>query len=80
MARTKVSDARTLRKLALEGHRFTPKEALEEGIIDAIAESSSTEVVLETARAMARERAVNAETGVWGLIKVLIKTLFAYSR
>ncbi|KAL5526411.1 hypothetical protein ACEPAF_8134 [Sanghuangporus sanghuang] len=69
VARTKVSDARVLRKLALEGHRFTPKEALDSGIIDAIAEGSSTDAVLAVARIVARERADNAKTGVWGLIK-----------
>lgn len=69
VARTKVSDARTLRKLALEGHRFTPQEALEGGIIDVIAEGSSTDAVLLAARTLALERAPNAKTGVWGLIK-----------
>ncbi|EJD06973.1 ClpP/crotonase [Fomitiporia mediterranea MF3/22] len=69
VARAKVSNARTLRKLALEGHRFTPQEALKEGIIDVVADGSSTEAVLAAAKALALERAENAKTGVWGLIK-----------
>lgn len=75
MARAKVSDARTLRKLALEGNRFTPQEALEGGVIDVIAEGSSTEAVLLAARTLALKRAPNAKTGVWGLIKVCLVCL-----
>ena len=61
-----------MRKLALEGHRFTPQEALEEGIIDAIAVGSTSESVINAARQIALQRAENAKSGVWGLIKVLI--------
>ena len=70
IARAKVSNAQTLRKLSLEGHRFTPQEALEEGVIDVIAEGSSSQAVLDAARKLATQRAENAKGGVWGLIKV----------
>ena len=59
-----------MRKLALEGHRFTPNEALEGGLVDVVADGSSTDAVLASARKLALEKALNARTGVWGLIKV----------
>ncbi|PAV20337.1 crotonase [Pyrrhoderma noxium] len=72
IARAKVSNAQTLRKLSLEGHRFTPQEALKEGVIDVVAEGSSSQAVLDAARKLATQRAENAKGGVWGLIKKTI--------
>lgn len=69
-ARAKVSDARTLRLLALEGHRFSPGEALQHGLIDVVADGSSADAVLAAARALAVQKAPLAKTGVWGEIKV----------
>ncbi|KAI5117960.1 hypothetical protein M0805_001621 [Coniferiporia weirii] len=69
VARAKVSDARTLRLLALEGHRFTPQEALAGGLVDVLADGGSSDAVLAAARALATEKAQNAKTGVFGLIK-----------
>lgn len=70
LARAKISDQRTLRLLALEGHRFTPQEALSHGIIDAIADGGSSDAVLNAAKKLASEKAQYAKTGVWSLIKV----------
>ena len=70
VVRTKVPDSRTVRRIALEGHRFTPQEALEAGFIDRIADGSSSEDVLSAARQLAEQKSLNAKTGVWGLIKV----------
>ncbi|KAH8118221.1 ClpP/crotonase [Phellopilus nigrolimitatus] len=72
VARAKVSDARTLRRLSLEGHRFTPQEALAGGFVDVVAEASSSEAVLTAARTLAAEKAVNARTGAMGSIKETI--------
>lgn len=70
VVRTKVSDARTVRRIALEGHRFPPQEALDCGLIDVVADGGSSEAVFSAARALAIEKSLNAKTGVWGLIKV----------
>lgn len=70
VVRTKVPDSRTVRRIALEGHRFTPQEALDSGFIDRIADGSSSEAVLSAARDLAVQKSLNAKTGVWGLIKV----------
>ncbi len=70
LANAKVSDARTRRLLALEGHRFSPQEALAHGLIDIVADDSSAEAVYSAARTFAIEKSEMAKTGVWGLIKV----------
>lgn len=59
-----------LRKIILDGHRFTPQEALAAGIIDAVAEGGTTEDVLALAESLAESVSANAQTGVWGLLKV----------
>lgn len=67
--RTKVTDAATQRKIALEGHRFTPKEALAAGILDHIVEGN-TAAVLAKAEEVAETVSPLAREGVWGIIKV----------
>ncbi|KAF8207188.1 ClpP/crotonase-like domain-containing protein [Mycena galopus ATCC 62051] len=64
----KVGDARIRRKIALEGHRFTPQEALSAGIVDHIV-SGGTAAVLAKAEELADTVGVKAQEGVWGLIK-----------
>ncbi|VDB85492.1 unnamed protein product [Peniophora sp. CBMAI 1063] len=67
IARHKLS-APTIRTLALEGHRFTPSDALKAGILDA-AVPGGTEAVLSAAVALAESKAGKARAGTWGLIK-----------
>jgi len=69
IVRAKFGDHRTHRKIALEGHRFTPQEALKDGILDAVV-GGGTEEVLKVAEGVAEKVAGNAVAGVWGLIKV----------
>lgn len=66
-----MTDATVVRKIALEGHRFTPQEALEAKLIDAIA-SSDTESVLAKAHEVAEAVSGQAKPGAWGLIRVSV--------
>jgi Delta3-Delta2-enoyl-CoA isomerase len=66
LMRAKFPSSTLLRKIALEGHRFTPQEALAEGLLDYIAPSAE---VLNKAIEIAEGIAPNARTGVWGLMK-----------
>ncbi|KIY43795.1 ClpP/crotonase [Fistulina hepatica ATCC 64428] len=68
LLRAKVGDGILHRKIALEGHRFTPREALEAGLVDHIV-VGNTEAVLAKAEEVADAVAPNAKTGVWGMIK-----------
>ncbi|KAI0249149.1 ClpP/crotonase [Lactifluus subvellereus] len=65
ITRAKVS---VVRKFALEGHRFTPPEALDAGLVDEIV-AGGTQGVLKRAREIAHEKAPKAREGVWGVIK-----------
>ena len=64
------------RRVALEGHRFTPAEALKVGMVDRLATltgtnvGNGTEKVLEEALKLAKEVNGLASQGVWGAIKV----------
>ena len=58
-----------VRSFALEGHRFTPPEARNAGLVDEIV-SGGTQGVLKRAREIAEEKAPKAREGVWGAIKV----------
>ena len=68
--RVKVGDANLHRKIALEGHRFTPKEALAAGLVDRIVPGDSAEAVFGVARELAESVDPLAKSGAWGLIKV----------
>ncbi|KAG8689036.1 hypothetical protein FRC09_012611 [Ceratobasidium sp. 395] len=57
-----------MRRTVLEGHRFTPPELLEAGVIDAVVDGGH-EKVLERACAIATTMGANARGGAWGLIK-----------
>jgi enoyl-CoA hydratase/carnithine racemase len=65
--RTKVHGP-VLRKIFLEGHRFTPQEAHAAGFVDHIV-AGGTAAVLQKAEEVADSVAANAQTGVWGLMK-----------
>ena len=67
--RAKASNAQVLRKIVLEGHRFTPKEALSAGLADHIA-GESTEGLLSAAQQFAEKIAPIAKSGAWGINKV----------
>lgn len=64
----------TLRKITMEGHRFTPQEALAAGIIDEVV-GGGTGPLLQRAEALADTVGANAQTGVWGLLKVSMSFL-----
>jgi enoyl-CoA hydratase/carnithine racemase len=66
----KIGDAILHRKIALEGHRFTPKEALAAGLVDHIVPGDSAEAVVRKARELAESVDSLAKAGAWGLIKV----------
>jgi Delta3-Delta2-enoyl-CoA isomerase len=70
LLRAKFGDHRLQRKIALEGHRFTPDEALHDGILDYTVAGGTTASVLDKAMEVAEEKAALAGGGVWGLIKV----------
>ena len=69
MLEAKAPNAQTMRKIVLEGHRFTPKEALELGLVDRVA-GADTEGLLAEAAAMAARLGALAKTGAWGVNKV----------
>jgi enoyl-CoA hydratase/carnithine racemase len=68
VVRAKVS---AIRKFALEGHRLTPTEACDVGLVDEIV-SGGTRGVLKRALEIAEEKAPKARRGVWGIIKVRV--------
>lgn len=67
--RVKVGDPDLHRKIALEGRKFTPKEALAAGLVDRIAPGDSAEAVFHMARELAESVDSLAKGGAWGLIK-----------
>lgn len=72
--RAKFGDHRLYRKIALEGHRYTAEEALQDGILDYIVKGKTADV-LAKAEEVADRFSGNATMGAWGLIKVLYLTL-----
>ncbi len=68
VVRAKVS-ATAARRFVVEGHRFTPPEARDAGLVDEIV-AGGTRAVLKRAQEIAQEKAPKAREGVWGLIKV----------
>jgi hypothetical protein len=69
LLRAKAPGAALHRAVALEGHRFTPQDALAAGLVDELA-GPNTEAVLAAACKRAAQAAPRARTGVWGIIKV----------
>jgi len=65
---TKLVDARLQRKMLLEGHRFSPTEALESGIVDFLVKGG-TDAVLGKAQQVAESVMELPKLGVYGLIK-----------
>ncbi|KAI6099697.1 ClpP/crotonase-like domain-containing protein [Pisolithus sp. B1] len=75
---TKVSDPSVRRRIALEGHRFAPLEALTAGLVDRLASCGGTGVelgtenVLQEAMRLAKEVSALPKQGVWGSIKTFL--------
>ena len=69
--RAKFGDHQLYRKVALEGHRYTAKEALQDGILDYIVKGKTVDI-LAKAEEVADRFSGNATMGAWGLIKVLM--------
>ncbi|KAG1821841.1 ClpP/crotonase-like domain-containing protein [Suillus subaureus] len=74
----KVGSPVIRRRVALEGHRFTPSEALEAGIVDRLANltgtsvESGTDKVLAEAMKLANEVKILASRGVWSAINACL--------
>ena len=71
LIKDKIGNPLVFRKMALEGHRFTPPEALDAGLIDAIGGHNS-EAVLNHSLELAKVKSAKAKTGVWGVMKMEI--------
>lgn len=67
--KAKVTDLKMHRKIALEGHRFSPKEALEAGIVDELVNGNTSDIMAKAVE-LADKVAPLAHSGVYGLIKV----------
>ncbi|EIW84215.1 ClpP crotonase [Coniophora puteana RWD-64-598 SS2] len=69
----KVTAPGTRRKVALEGHRFTPSEALTAQMVDHLAPGAEGAAgVLKKATELAREVSALPKQGVWGVIKAYL--------
>lgn len=60
------TNPRIARKMLLEAHRWTGKEALEDGIVDAVAEPDK---MLDEALVLAKKVAPKAKMGVYSLLR-----------
>jgi enoyl-CoA hydratase/carnithine racemase len=59
----KLLNPQAIRKIALEGHRWTPAEPLEAGVADKLVEEGKG-YVLKAAHAMTEKQAPLAKTGL----------------
>ncbi|KAI9000527.1 ClpP/crotonase [Trametes punicea] len=66
LLKAKAPTPQVLRKIVLEGYRFTPKEGLALGLVDRIV-AGNTEAVLAEAQALADSLSALPGKGVWGL-------------
>lgn len=71
LIRAKIPDARTHRKVILEGHRFSPSEALEAGLVDHTV-NGDTEAVIAKAQQVADTVSSLCIPGSWGISKVRV--------
>lgn len=69
--RAKIGDHRLQRKIVLEGHRFTPEEALAHGLIDHVV-VGGTQAIMAKAEEVAESVCAIAQAGAWGIVKVNI--------
>ncbi|KAI0784181.1 ClpP/crotonase [Abortiporus biennis] len=68
MINAKIPDPRTRRKVALQGHRFSPVEALQTGIVD-FTVAGGTQGVLSKAKELAASVNELPKLGAYGLIR-----------
>ncbi|KZO96647.1 ClpP/crotonase [Calocera viscosa TUFC12733] len=66
--KVKLVDPRLVRKCALEGHRFVPRELEAAGVVDRLVDGKSSDV-LAAAVEFAKSREALAKGQVWGKIK-----------
>ncbi|EJU04666.1 ClpP/crotonase [Dacryopinax primogenitus] len=66
--KVKLVNPGLVRKCALEGHRFVPKELESEGVVDVLVDGKSRDI-LQAAIELAQSRASLAKPRVWGKIK-----------
>lgn len=69
--KAKSPNPQTLRKIALEGHRFTPSEALSLGLVDRTV-PGNTDAILAEAQSLAESIDSLPKTGVWGTNRVRV--------
>ncbi|SNX85015.1 uncharacterized protein MEPE_03724 [Melanopsichium pennsylvanicum] len=67
---SKISDQKTMRKIVLEGHRFSAKEALDAGFVDGLSESPQD--TLDKAIDLAQKLKAKAKMNAWGCNKEVI--------
>lgn len=67
--KAKSPNPQTLRKIVLEGHRFTPSECLSLGLVDRLA-AGNTEGIVAEAQALAESIDSLPKLGVWGVNRV----------
>ncbi|GAC95162.1 enoyl-CoA hydratase [Pseudozyma hubeiensis SY62] len=68
--KSKIENQKTMRKVVLEGHRFSAKEALEEGFVDVL--SDSPKDTLDKALQLAEKLKVKAKMNAWGSNKEVV--------
>lgn len=67
---SKIGDQRTMRKIVLEGHRFSATEAHQAGIVDVLSESPQD--TLDKAKQLAENLKGKAKMNAWGSNKEVI--------
>ncbi|KIS68647.1 uncharacterized protein UMAG_03220 [Mycosarcoma maydis] len=67
---SKITDQRVMRKIVLEGHRFSAKEAFDEGFVDIL--SDSPQDTLDKALELANKLKGKAKMNAWGSNKQVI--------
>ena len=77
--RAKAPNPMVLRKIILEGHRFTAKEALSVGLVDRIV-AGDTESVVSEAQSLAESVSSLPGKGAWGLNRVRAHQMFIIER
>ncbi|SPO26697.1 uncharacterized protein UTRI_03991_B [Ustilago trichophora] len=67
---SKIADQRTMRKIVLEGHRFSANEAMDAGFVDGLGESPKD--TMGKALELAQKLKIKAKANAWGVNKEVI--------